>query len=277
MYLMLGGFLEITTLSMSLILRENEISQIIRTILNKGYRVDKDYSEQVRDMINSHVEDTAKDYSHVKMAFPIYNLFYSYFKSKKNVSDCYEKLKREKLLVKQTEEEKKELKHISNSFYKMDWALNVSYDKSIIVNNNSNKKKEIPKHKSVLIFEKMPDRYDISEVEALSDTYQYGYRLGFVDERPVAVIGVYDTDTQFELIKLPGSDNYYEFETIDRKDAYKYRYDVYQYTYPHDEYAFMKCLDDIKESRKIMSQTYSELSGDTKSLETTNIFQKKLK
>lgn len=212
----------------------------MKTILNipeNGYRVVKDNVRQFDDICIKEDNDmfnNGKPYLDTSYLIPFVNII----KMHKNVKTLQDNILQEAIdtgVVRLLSDDEK------NFYTKLDsnnerylWALSTNTKEEVL--EQINDYQEPIDYKEMLILDnpKIADECSVSEVDMLSRIDGYGYRLGLVNDRPIAIIGVYSSDIEFNCIGF-GNDSKvehsYDFIPVTLKEAanQNLKFSVYSY------------------------------------------------
>lgn len=249
---------ETATTLLSMCIASNEFADTMEKMGDIGIKVKEGKTDQVVDFLEKRSKKTFAKFNWLKAILPIYNIMYAIKYQEKRVNENIRILTDNDVVVPFTREDFELYDHSGVRQEKIQFILNnasvVKYivngydeDTSVINENKYKEKRDISKGKIQGLF-------DIDEVEALASTYNYDYRIGYIEDKPTAIIGVYDIDMSFDLLKTSG-DEYKEYKQISNQEARNLHFNVYKFTEPHNEKAFEKCLETIKKSREMVKQS----------------------
>lgn len=117
--------------------------------------------------------------------------------------------------------------------------------------------------------ELMPLDYTLDEVKRLNDATTYSYRIGKIEDKNVAIIGIPNPDSQVSRVQFK-KENYsitHAYEKMTEEDAQDKTFVVYPFT-THYEEDVQKVIDEIKQSR-----THSSVNANLDSLQVEPRFE----
>ena len=117
--------------------------------------------------------------------------------------------------------------------------------------------------------ELMPLDYTFDEVKRLNDATTYSYRIGKIEDKNVAIIGIPNPDSQVSRIQFK-KENYnitHAYEKMTEEDAQDKTFVVYPFT-THYEEDVQKVIDEIKQSR-----THSSVNANLETLQVEPRFE----
>lgn len=117
--------------------------------------------------------------------------------------------------------------------------------------------------------ELMPLDYTLDEVKRLNDATTYSYRIGKIEDKNVAIIGIPNPDSQVSRIQFK-KENYnitHAYEKMTEEDAQDKTFVVYPFT-THYEEDVQKVINEIKQSR-----THSSVNTNLEALQVEPRFE----
>lgn len=117
--------------------------------------------------------------------------------------------------------------------------------------------------------ELMPLDYTLDEVKRLNDATTYSYRIGKIEGKNVAIIGIPNPDSQVSRIQFK-KENYnitHAYEKMTEEDAQDKTFVVYPFT-THYEEDVQKVINEIKQSR-----THSSVNANLEALQVEPRFE----
>lgn len=117
--------------------------------------------------------------------------------------------------------------------------------------------------------ELMPLDYTFDEVKRLNDATTYSYRIGKIEDKNVAIIGIPNPDSQVSRVQFK-KENYsitHAYEKMTEEDAQDKTFVVYPFT-THYEEDVQKVIDEIKQSR-----THSSVNANLETLQVEPRFE----
>lgn len=117
--------------------------------------------------------------------------------------------------------------------------------------------------------ELMPLDYTLDEVKRLNDATTYSYRIGKIEDKNVAIIGIPNPDSQVSRVQFK-KENYsitHAYEKMTEEDAQDKTFVVYPFTTYYEE-DVQKVIDEIKQSR-----THSSVNANLDSLQVEPRFE----
>ena len=117
--------------------------------------------------------------------------------------------------------------------------------------------------------ELMPLDYTLDEVKRLNDATTYSYRIGKIEDKNVAIIGIPNPDSQVSRVQFK-KENYsitHAYEKMTEEDAQDKTFVVYPFTTYYEE-DVQKVIDEIKQSR-----THSSVNTNLETLQVEPRFE----
>ena len=117
--------------------------------------------------------------------------------------------------------------------------------------------------------ELMPLDYTFDEVKRLNDATTYSYRIGKIEDKNVAIIGIPNPDSQVSRVQFK-KENYsitHAYEKMTEEDAQDKTFVVYPFT-THYEEDVQKVIEEIKQSR-----THSSVNANLETLQVEPRFE----
>lgn len=117
--------------------------------------------------------------------------------------------------------------------------------------------------------ELMPLDYTFDEVKRLNDATTYSYRIGKIEGKNVAIIGIPNPDSQVSRVQFK-KENYsitHAYEKMTEEDAQDKTFVVYPFT-THYEEDVQKVINEIKQSR-----THSSVNANLETLQVEPRFE----
>ena len=269
-YILLASALELSTIIASLCIYENKFNSVIKEILKRECRIKEHDSKEATRLIKENINKNDIDFKIRNLILPVFNIIYTHHHKRQCVESCMNEISKNNLLVKQTGIEKIELWKLKNNYDIAHWTLHEEAYPALEIKESF--KEPVFIRKCEVKYDSFPGKYDINEVKLLAEAYGYGYRIGLIDDEAVAVIGVYDTDLNFNFLKIPEESDYKEFKKVVKQDYPKYTYKIYQYTLPHNIEVFKHSFQKIHDARSIIE----EENNSHKKENNEKVFQKKL-
>lgn len=248
---------ELFSVLMTTVIFEGRQMKTTLNIPKNGYRVVKDNIRQFDDICikeDNDIFNDGKPYLDISYLIPIVNII----KMHKNVKRLQDNILREainnEVVRLLSDDEIKAYVQLDSDDRRYLWALSTNTKEEIL--KQINDCQEIIAYKETLILDRprIADECSVSEVDMLSRIDGYGYRLGLVNDRPIAILGVYSTDIGFGCISF-GDDakeeQSYDFIPVTAKDAanQNLKFSVYSYV-DIDEDKLASKLEDINYLRE---------------------------
>lgn len=236
MVIFLGIVGELITVIGSVAITIHFIIDSVLEIPNNGYKLDKDLLDEKKAK-----EKTQKPNS-MKMALttmlllaPGINLIYTSIKGVKLKKSIMKDPEMKKYLIPMPEIEKEKYAQLKSKFWKLKWATFADYKLTS------------------LCYEKlMPLDYTLDEVKRLNEATTYSYRIGKMDGRNIAIIGIPNPNGTIKRVRSK-EDNYnmiHMYENITEEEAKNKTFTVYPFTiYEETQSEVEKVVQEIKKSR----------------------------
>lgn len=285
-FLVIISLLETISLFTTSYLLLNQEIKILLNIAKKGYKVNKNKESEFNAICKEKEENLYNQTKLIKRILrwiPIVNIITVMNDINHTQEELLTEAISQDLLVEITANERKEYDNINKELDKYLWLLSQKEKERSIIDKIESQNEIVPtemKHKYTLTNPKIEGEFSVEEVQMLADVSNYGYRLGLVDGNPLAIIGVYSADMNFdEIIRKDEDkeDNYHIFKLISKKEAQEHNllFTVYSYM-DMDETKLQECLDNIMLVREFRNNTL-KYELDTISQNTNNKVKKKVK
>lgn len=236
MVIFLGIVGELITVIGSVATTIHFIIDSVLEIPNNGYKLDKDLLDEKKAK-----EKTQKPNS-TKMALttmlllaPGINLIYTSIKGVKLKKGIMKDPEIKKYLIPMPEIEKEKYVQLKSKFWKLKWATFADYKLTS------------------LCYEKLMSLdYTLDEVKRLNEATTYSYRIGKMDGRNIAIIGIPNPNGTIKRIRSK-EDNYntiHMYENMTEEEAKNKTFTVYPFTiYEETQSEVEKVVQEIKQSR----------------------------
>ena len=236
MVIFLGIVGELITVIGSVAITIHFIIDSVLEIPNNGYKLDKDLLDEKKAK-----EKTQKPNS-MKMALttmlllaPGINLIYTSIKGVKLKKSIMKDPEMKKYLIPMPEIEKEKYAQLKSKFWKLKWATFADYKLTS------------------LCYEKLMSLdYTLDEVKRLNEATIYSYRIGKMDGRNIAIIGIPNPNGTIKRVRSK-EDNYntiYMYENMTEEEAKNKTFTVYPFTiYEETQSEVEKVVQEIKKSR----------------------------
>lgn len=258
MYIFLGIVGELATIIGSVAISVNGAFDSVLEISKKGYKIDKNVLDEIQ---KKQAEEKQKKNNGVKkllgvilLLVPGVNLINASIKSVKLKKSVMNDPQVKQAIVPMTEKEKEQYAKMETKMQKLAFTT--------FTIENKNEEKEffgfIGKRPIVvdhgltsLHYEELiPLAYTFDEVKRLNDATTYSYRIGKIEDRNVAIIGIPNPDSPVSRVQFK-KENYnitHAYEKMTEEDAQDKTFVVYPFT-THYEEDVQKVIDEIKQSR----------------------------
>ena len=236
MVIFLGIVGELITVIGSVAITIHFIIDSVLEIPNNGYKLDKDLLDEKKAK-----EKTQKPNS-TKMALttmlllaPGINLIYTSIKGVKLKKSIMKDPEMKKYLIPMPEIEKEKYAQLKSKFWKLKWATFADYKLTS------------------LCYEKLMSLdYTLDEVKRLNEATTYSYRIGKMDGKNIAIIGIPNPNGTIKRIRSK-EDNYntiHMYENMTEEEAKNKTFTVYPFTiYEETQSEVEKVVQEIKQSR----------------------------
>lgn len=236
MVIFLGIVGELITVIGSVAITIHFIIESVLEIPNNGYKLDKDLLDEKKAKEKTQKPNSMKMVlTTMLLLAPGINLIYTSIKGVKLKKGIMKDPEIKKYLIPMPEIEKEKYAQLKSKFWKLKWATFVDYKLTS------------------LCYEKlMPLDYTLDEVKRLNEATTYSYRIGKMDGRNIAIIGIPNPNGTIKRIRSK-EDNYntiHMYENITEEEAKNKTFTVYPFTmYEETQSEVEKVVQEIKKSR----------------------------
>lgn len=247
---------ELITIGLTSYISVKGVFDVILEIFNNGYKVDKKVIEECQRKQTEAMKKGGNIFTRllgmVILLTPGVNMLKSAItvhKWKKEVMDNEEV---KKSIVPMTEEEKEQYSQMEGKFQKLAYGSFIS--------GNDDKEQEfvgVSGHKTLVVDhglttiydnELMPLDYTLDEVKLLNNATGYSYRIGKMDGKNVAIIGIPNSESIVLRLRFK-DENYdmtHDYELMSEEEAQDLTFTVYPFTMNEE---VEKIVEEIKQSR----------------------------
>lgn len=236
MVIFLGIVGELITVIGSVAITIHFIIDSVLEIPNNGYKLDKDLLDEKKAKEKTQKPNSTKMVlTTMLLLAPGINLIYTSIKGVKLKKGIMKDPEIKKYLIPMPEIEKEKYAQLKSKFWKLKWATFVDYKLTS------------------LCYEKlMPLDYTLDEVKRLNEATTYSYRIGKMDGRNIAIIGIPNPNGTIKRIRSK-EDNYntiHMYENITEEETKNKTFTVYPFTmYEETQSEVEKVVQEIKKSR----------------------------
>ena len=256
MVIFLGIVGELITVIGSVAITIHFIIDSVLEIPNNGYKLDKDLLDEKKAKEKTQKPNSTKMVlTTMLLLAPGINLIYTSIKGVKLKKGIMKDPEMKKYLIPMPEIEKEKYAQLKSKFWKLKWATFADYKLTS------------------LCYEKlMPLDYTLDEVKRLNEATTYSYRIGKMDGRNIAIIGIPNPNDTIKRIRGK-EDNYntiHMYENMTEEEAKNKTFTVYPFTiYEETQSKVEKVVQEIKQSRidQAVKENLEELQA-SKALQT---------
>ena len=289
MMLFLGIIGEVGTIIGSYLLQVRGNDDLLLEILDNGYKLKLNEIDANWYQNNNIQEEFSEDkfnriLSMLLLLIPGFNIVISIASNKYLKNSVMNSFYARDIITPMTIAEQEQYSKLKNRKEKLSFADLISYenmdgkeflgmygDAPIIVDNEL----------VHLEFEKLPLAYTLDEVKELNAINDTNYKIGLLDGRPTAIIGITDYDLSISRVRLK-RENYdmiHDYESISEEEAKDKVFAVYPFEKDFEEdISLQERYEEIKkarynESTRIKLKNIIESQEDTKEEKLTTIYQ----
>ena len=256
MMIFLGIIVELATVAGTLaIVVRDEMDAIIK-IPENGYKIDKDTFEKWRKQRTETVKEVTliqKWKFFFLLLFPGVNLINATIKGVQLKRSVMNNPQFQEVLIPMTQEEKDFYSRLEGRFQKVMCAtFSITKKEEEELMGFDGKHPIIVDHGLMSIYNEklLPLAYTLDEVKRLNEATTYSYRIGKVDGRNVAIIGIPNSNKavcRLEFVKEDGGVKH-TYESISEEEAQNSTFIVYPFS-SDDEEEVQKVIEEIRASR----------------------------
>ncbi len=260
MYIFLGVVGELATILGSIAITLNAGIDSILEISKNGYKINKSALDEVKKRQDEENEKknsgVRKILGAVLLLFPGVNLINASIKSAKIKKSLINDPEVKEVLIPMTDKEKEQFAKMEGKFQKL------TFTSFTTVNENEEeeffgfvgKRPIVVDHGITTLFyeELMPLNYTLDEVKRLNDATTYSYRIGKIDGKNVAIIGIPNPDSPVSKIQFESEDYKitHTYEKMSEDEAKDKTFTVYPFTtYNNTKENLEMIIEEIKQSR----------------------------
>lgn len=258
MYIFLGIVGELATIIGSVAISVNGAIDSVLEISKNGYKIDKNVLDEIQ---KKQAEEKQKKNNGVKkllgvilLLVPGVNLINAGIKSIKLKKSVMNDPQVKQAIVPMTDKEKEQYAKMETKMQKLAFTT--------FTIENKNEEKEffgfvgkrpiVVDHGLTSLYyeELIPLAYTFDEVKRLNDATTYSYRIGKIEDRNVAIIGIPNPDSPVSRVQFK-KENYnitHAYEKMTEEEAQDKTFVVYPFT-THNEEDVEKVIEEIKQSR----------------------------
>lgn len=259
MIIFLGIIGEIATVIGSIAITINAVSDSVLEIPKNGYKIDKKRLDEVQKKQAEEKKQKANLSSRVLrtilLLVPGVNLIKSNIEAAKLKKSVINDPQIQEFIVPMTEKEKKQYAKMKSKLQKLTFTTFISdKEKEKEFCGFIGKRPIVVDHGlTTLHYEKlMPLDYTLDEVKRLNEATTYSYRIGKIDGKNVAVIGIPNPDSTLSRVHFKAEDYKvtYTYEKMTEEEAQDKTFTVYPFTIRDDTQANVeKVVQEIKQFR----------------------------
>ena len=276
MIIFLGIVGELATIIGSVAITLNASFDSILEISKSGYKIEK----SVLDEFQKKQTEEKKKKSHlankilgtVLLFVPGINLINASVKGAKVKKAVMNDSQIKEATVPMTENEKEQYAKMEGKFEKLMFtAFTISKENEEEFLGFVDKRPFVVDHGLTSLYYEplMPLNYTFDEVKRLNEATTYSYRIGKIDDKNIAIIGIPNPDSPVSRIQLKSEDYKitHTYEKMTEEEAQAKTFTVYPFMSETDEMV-QKVVDEIKQSRIDMTT-----KADLEALQTHSIFE----
>lgn len=257
MYIFLGVVGELLTIIGSTIIGVKVSTDLMIEISNRGYKIAKEDLEAYEGKYKntSDISTFKKIVGNIIFFTPGVNMIVTAINGNKLKKAMLEDEEIKALLIPMTEEEKEQFKKAKTYFEKLViTAVNVDKKEDEEYVGMIGGKVFTVDHglSSIMYDELTPLAYTLDEVKKLNDATTYSYRIGKLDGKNVAIVGIPNPDSPMKRIQLKKEDYKitHDYEIMSEEEAKDKTFIVYPFKYDDDiKEKLDKAIDEIIASR----------------------------
>ena len=267
-YIILVILIEIITMTLTGIIISNGIIDAILEIYNNGYKFKLDSKTNMENHYNSNEDSkelTADDLNdkqnniidilnNINLFIPGVNLINALVRNAKLKKEILDKPEIKDMITPMTDNEKKMYSMLTKKFEKLNYACflsNKKYEEEVLFSIGDGVFLTFDYGLIKLRYDKLlPLSYNLDEVKKLNEVTNLYYKVGKLNERNVAIIGLPIPDFEFKRVMVADENNsVFDFQELTSEEASKSRFIVYPYTVDKiDE--IEKVIEEIKQNRE---------------------------
>lgn len=258
MYIFLGIAAEIATIAGTIAISANGVIDFILEIAKNGYKIDQKVIDEIKKNQNEEKKNNSSNLGKmlncIVMLIPGVNLLKAAVISNKLKRSVMNNPQLREAMVPMTDLEKEQFAKLKTRKQKLMFTAfmsdELSQEKSFLGIYGENPV-IVDSELELLYHEELESLgYTLDEVKKLNEATHYSYKIGKMDDRNVAIIGVPNPDKQFSRVKLRKEDYKinHSYETMTDEEAQNAKFAVYPFIVEEEE-VLRKAVDEIKQSR----------------------------
>ncbi len=254
MVIFLGIVGELATVIGSVAIILNAGFDSILEISKNGYKIDKSVLDEFKNQQKKQKSNLAKRFINtVLLLLPGINLIDANVKGNKIKKSVMDDPEIKKAIVPMTEKEKEQYAKMKSKLEKLEFTAitTIKEDEEEFFGFVGKRPIVVDYGLTSLPYEKlMPLNYTLDEVKRLNEATTHSYRIGKVDGKNVAIIGIPNPNSPVSRIQLK-SENYkitHTYEKMTEEEAQDKTFTVYPFMSEEDE-KVQEIVDEIKQSR----------------------------
>ena len=259
MFIFLGILGEVATIVGSIAITINAGLDSILEISKKGYKIDKNILDEVQKKQTEEKKQKANLFNRtlgtILLLVPGVNLINASVKGVKLKKVLINDPKIKEAIVPMTEKEKDQYAKMEGKLQKLAFTTFITTKKNEEEFLGFRGKRPIVvDHGLTTIFyeELLPLDYTLDEVKRLNEATTFSYRIGKIDSKNVAIIGIPNPDSSVSRIQFKAEDYKikHTYEKMTEDEAQDKTFAVYPFTAPDDtKLKIEKIVQEIKQSR----------------------------
>lgn len=254
MVIFLGIVGELATVIGSVAIILNAGFDSILEISKNGYKIDKSVLDEFKKQQKKQKSNLAKRFVNtVLLLVPGINLINANVRSNKIKKSVMDDPQIKEAIVPMTEKEKEQYAKMKGKLEKLEFTAitTIKEDEEEFFGFVGKRPIVVDYGLTSLPYEKlMPLNYTLDEVKRLNEATTHSYRIGKVDGKNVAIIGIPNPNSPVSRIQLK-SENYkitHTYEKMTEEEAKDKTFTVYPFMSEEDE-KVQEIVDEIKQSR----------------------------
>ena len=264
-YIILVILIEIITMTLTGIIISNGIIDAILEIYNNGYKFkfkalenhfdSNGDSKQLRDGIEKNKQSNIINIlNNISLFIPGVNLINALVRNAKLKKEVMDIPEVKETMTLMTDSEKKMYSMLTKKFEKLNYACFLSekkHEEEVLLSIEDGVFLTFDYGRIKLKYDKLlPLSYSLDEVKKLNEVTNLYYKVGKLNERNVAIIGLPIPNFEFKRVMVADENNsVFDFQELTSEEASKSRFIVYPYTVDKiDE--IEKVIEEIKQNRE---------------------------
>ena len=256
MYIFLGIVAELASIVGTTVISVKAVTDPLINLQNKGYKLDpkvvKEYQEKSKQARNKLTRANLIK-GIVEIIVPGLNLIVAtntYFKNKKEFETDPTI---QQSIIPMTEEEKELYSNLKSNVEKLGFfaAISSTNEEEELIGLSQGRPLVVDHGLSSLYYDELePIGYTLDEVKQLNDVTTYSYRIGKIDDKNVAVIGIPNPESSFSRVRFNTDDinKKHEYVKMTEEEAQDKTFAVYPFMNNYKE-EVDKVVAEIKRNR----------------------------